>query len=71
MQPNHSLRVGQKPPAGSTVYLMRSNYSGAPTTIEYFAADDNPDWVTEPTREGFYYGYSTEAELDARIAEYV
>jgi len=63
------MTVGQKPPVDATVYLFQGVGDGR-RTVEFFAAKDNPDWVCEQTANGFWYGYKTEAELDAAIAEH-
>lgn len=59
----HSLKVGQKPPAGSMVTLYRDNgMSPLPTAVEWFYADDVPDWTCPVTTNGFFYAYETREE---------
>lgn len=58
------LTPGQKPPQGSTVTLCYGS-GDSRRELEYFAADDNPDWVCPNTSEGHWYGYQTSEELAA------
>lgn len=64
----HVLKAGQKAPAGSSVTLYKSNGStAAPTAVEWFDADDFPDWVCPLTTGGLYYAYETREELEAEF----